>query len=96
MHHISEDNFRSINWLPTNKRVNQYINAITFEFVNNTCSYYLTEIFGFAPHCKIGTKNKFAKRKISFCKANMGQKSISFVGPSLWNNLPELIKKRII
>ena len=50
MHHISEDNFRSINWLPTNKRVNQYINTITFEFVNNTCSYYLTEIFEFAPN----------------------------------------------
>ena len=23
----------------------------------------------------------------------MGQKAISFVGPSLWNSLPELIKK---
>ena len=30
--------------------------------------------------------------KIPFRKTNMGQKSTSFVGPSRWNSLPELIK----
>ena len=59
----------------------------------NTCPYYLKEIFEFAPHCRIDTRNKFAKLKIPFRKTNMGQKAISFVGPSLWNSLPELIKK---
>ena len=93
MHHISEEDFRLINWLPTSKRVDQCINTITFKFVNNTCPYYLKEIFEFAPHCRIDTRNKFAKLKIPFCKTNMRQKAISFVGPSLWNSLPELIKK---
>ena len=93
MHHISEEDFRLINWLPTSKRVDQCINTITFKFVNNTCPYYLKEIFEFAPHCRIDTRNKFAKLKIPFRKTNMGQKAISFVGPSLWNRLPELIKK---
>ena len=93
MHHISED-FRLINWLPTNKRVDQCINTITFKFVNNTCFYYLKEIFEFVPHCRIATRNKFAKLKIPFRKTNMGQKAISFVGLSLWNSLPELIKKK--
>ena len=37
--------------------------------------------------------DKFAKLKIPYCKTNMGQQAISFVGPSLWNSLPELIKK---
>ena len=93
MHHISEEDFRLINWLPTSKRVDQCINTITFKFVNNTCPYYLKEIFEFAPHCRIDTRNKFAKLKIPFRKTNMGQKATSFVGPSLWNSLPELIKK---
>ena len=93
MHHISEEDFRLINWLPTSKRVDQGINNITFKFVSNTCIHYLKEIFEFAPHCRIDTKNKFAKLKIPFRKTNMGQKAISFVGPSLWNRLPELIKK---
>ena len=61
-------------------------NVITFKFINNTCPYYLKEIFEFAPHCRIDTRNKFAKLKIPFRKANMGEKVISFVGPSLWKN----------
>ena len=91
MHHISEEDFRLINWLPTSKRVDQCINTITFKFVNNTCPYYLTEIFQFAPQCRIGTRNKFAKLKIPFHKTNVGQKAISFIGPSLWNSLPDYI-----
>ena len=93
MHHISEGDFRLINWLPTSKRVDQSINTITCKFVNNTCPYYLKEIYEFAPQCRIDTRNKFAKLKIPFCKTNMRQKAISFVGPSLWNSLPESIKK---
>ena len=38
-------------------------------------------------------RNKFTKLKISLLKTNIGQKAISFVGPSLWNSLPELTKK---
>ena len=95
MHHISEEDFKSINWLPISKRVNQCINTVTFKFVNNTGLYYLKEIFEFAPHCRVDTRNKFAKLKIPFRKTNMGQKAISFVGPSLWNSLPQF-KKQII
>ena len=74
----------------------QCINSITFKFVNNTRPYYLKEIFKFALHCRIDTRNKFAKLKIPFRKTNMGLEAISFVGDSLWNSLSELIKKRII
>ena len=49
-------------------------------------------MFEFAPHCRIESRNKFAKLKIPFCETNMGQKAISFVSPSLWNSLLELIK----
>ena len=62
-------------------------------YYNRACPYYLKGIFEFAPHCRIHRRNKFAKLKIPFRKTNMGQKATSFVGPSLWNSLPELIKK---
>ena len=91
--HISDEDFRLTNWLPTSKRVDQCISTITFKFVNNTSPYYLKEIFKFAPHCRKDTRNKFTKLRIPFRKTNMRQKAISFVGPSLWNSLPELIKK---
>ena len=96
MHHISEEDFILINWLSTSKRAEQCINTITFKFVNNTCPYYLKDIFEFAPHCRIDTRNKFAKFKIPFCFSNMEQKAISFIGLSHLNSLPRLIKKQII
>ena len=39
--HISEEEFRLVNWLPTSKRVDQCISTITYNFVNNTSIYYL-------------------------------------------------------
>ena len=45
MHHMSEEEYRLINWLPIHKRVDQYVN-----FVNITCPYNLNEIFEFAPY----------------------------------------------
>ena len=71
--HIDKD-FRLINWLPTSKRVDQCINIITFKFVNSTCPYYLKEIFEFAPHCRVDTRNKFAKLKIPFTRQTWGRK----------------------
>ena len=90
MHHISEKEFRLINWLPTSKRIEQCINTVTYNFLNNICPYYLNDI---APHCRIGARNNFSKLKNSFHKTNMGQKAISFIGPSIWNSLPDSIKK---
>ena len=57
--------------------------------------FYLNEIFEFAPHCRIDTRNSFAKLKHLFRKTNMGQKTLSLpsIGPSLWNNVPEIMKK---
>ena len=93
MHHISEEEFKSTNCLPTSKMVDQCINTITYKFVNNTFSYYLNEISEFAPHCSIGTRNNFFKLKNPFRKTNMAQKAISYIGPSIWNSLSHLIKR---
>ena len=84
----SDEDFRSINWLTTSKRVDKYINTVTFKFVNNTCPYYLKETFEFGPHCRIDAINKYEKLKIPFCRTNMRQEAISFVSPSVWNSFP--------
>ena len=80
MYHICLTEFRSINSLPTKKRVHQCINAITFKFANN--NFYLNEIFELAPHYRIATRNSFAKLKHPFRKANTGRKTLSSIGPS--------------
>ena len=86
-HHISSKEFESINWLPVNKRVHQCINAITFKFVNNACPHYLNEVYEYTPQCRIESRSNFAKLKVSFWKTNIGQNGLSYIGPSLWNNL---------
>ena len=86
-HHISSKEFESINWLPVNKRVHQCINAITFKFVNNACPHYLNEVYEYAPQWRIESRSNFVKFKVPFQKTNMGQSGLSYIGPSLWNNL---------
>ena len=75
LHHISEKKFRLINWLPTNKRVDQCLNIVTYNSVNNICLYYLNKIFEFAPHHRIKKRNNFFKLK------NL------YIGPSIWNGV---------
>ena len=55
------------------KKVDQCINFITYNFVNSPSPYYLNEIFEFDPHCRIGARNSFSKLKNPFRKRNMGQ-----------------------
>ena len=95
-HYISSKEFESINWLPVYKRVHQCINAITFKFVNNACPHYLNEVYEYAPLCRIESRRNFAKLKFSFRKTNMEQKDLSYIGPSLWNNLPGGTKKTTV
>ena len=45
-----------------------------YNFVSNTCPYYLNEIFEFDAHYRIGTRNNCSKLKNPFRKTNMGQK----------------------
>ena len=39
---------RSINWLLIKEGGHQGINAVTLKFVNNSCPFYLNQIFEFA------------------------------------------------
>ena len=63
-----------MNCLPTEKRVHECINVITFKLVNKNYPFYLHEIFEFAPHCRIDTRISFAKLKHPFARLAWGQK----------------------
>ena len=49
--------------------------------------------FVYSPQCRIESKSYFFKLKVLFRKTNMRQKGLSYIGPSLWNNLPGSMKK---
>ena len=89
IHDMSEEKFKSINWLPATKRVDRWIKTITYNFVNDTCNYCPNE------NCICPTLQHRHQKllKIFFRKTSMGQKAISYIGPFIWNSLPDSIKR---
>ena len=57
MHHISEEDFKTINWLPVDQRVQQSLNVTVFKYVNNACPYYMKEVFEYASQGRISSRN---------------------------------------
>ena len=95
-HHIPRKEFESISWLPVYKRVHRWKNAVTFKFANGACPCYLIEVYQYAPQCKIKSRSNFAKLKVPFRESNIREKGLSYIGPSLWSNLPRSMKKTAV
>ena len=53
----------------------------------------MNEVFEFASEGNVSLKNNFLKLKRPFRNTNTGQKALSFIGPSFWNQIPETLKK---
>ena len=82
-HHIGAKEFDEINWLPMKERVEQRIATSVFKYWKGTSPFYVNELF-------VSSRNIFKARphmalEIPLRKSNLGQKSISFMGPSIWN-----------
>ena len=66
-----------------------------FKYVNNACPYYMKEVFEYASQGRISSRNNCTRLKVPFRKTTMGQKSLSYIGPSVWNKLPSSLKRSI-
>ena len=85
----------TINWLPADQRLHRILNVTVFKYVNHVCPYYMKEVFEYASRGKISSKNNYATFKVPFRKTNIGQKSLSYTGPSVWNKLLSSMKRNI-
>ena len=90
--HIGVDEFREINWLNVTDRFNQCVSASVFKHFNNISPTYMAEIFNPISRNVIGTRNSFLKLTQPSRRTKQGQNCLSFIGPSIWNKLPERIK----
>ena len=93
MTHISKNDFVTLNWLLVKDRFNQSINSIVFKYFTKQCLSYLNEVFEVACSNNLRTRNSYLKLICPFRKINMGQNALSFIGPSIWNKTPEVLKK---
>ena len=79
MHHISEEDFKTINWLTVDQRVQQSLNVTVVKYLNNACPYYTKDVSEYAPQGRISLRNNYARLKVPFHKSTMGQKSLSYI-----------------
>ena len=90
---ISHKEFKDLNWLPVVNSSEQYVISIVFKFINGNCLYYLNEFFEFGPEGNVSLRNNFLKLTRPFRNTNTGQKALSSIGPSFWNQISETLKK---
>ena len=90
--HIGFEEFEKINWLNINDRFQQCLSVSAFKFFNNECPTYMSDIFLPVTNRRVSTRNSFLKLDQPFRKTTQGQSSLSYIGPAVWNKLPENIK----
>ena len=93
MAHISQNEFEKLNWLPISDKTNQCVLSTTFKFFNEISPSHLNEVFQWHAESNRTLRNNYCKLKHPFHKTTAGQNSLSFLGPSKWNKLPESTKK---
>ena len=79
-------------WLPVQERISQCAVCNVYKFFSKHSPDYFEELF-FPTEENVRTRSSFQKLKIPRRKTNIGQKSLSYTGPSLWNNLNENLKR---
>ena len=87
--HIGTENYRTINWLPVDMRVNQCIAAHAFKFCDNPNLNYMSDIFRLSENRRIPLLNSNSRLNAPFRRSNLGKNCLSSKGPFLWNNLPD-------
>ena len=80
--HAGITEFKQINWLPVNYRFRQCLAANVFKFFDDKCPLYMKDVFD----------KSTMKLSQPLRRTNNGQHCISFLAPSVWNNLPNELK----
>ena len=89
---IKTEDFEKINWLLIHKRVSQCSLCSIYKFYTKSCPNYFDEIHVPLETNGIHTRSSYQKLNVPHRKTNVGQKALSYVGPSLWNNLNKMLK----
>ena len=90
---LKSKEFERINWLPVQERISQCAVCNVYKFFSKHSPDYFEELFFLTEETAIRTRSSFQKLKIPRRKTNIGLKSLSYTGPSLWNNLNENLKR---
>ena len=90
---IDEAKFIEINWLPVKERYEQCMCTLIYKFFNKNVPEYINDIFR-VNIGKYNTRNPNMLKR-PFYKTSNGQKAISYIGPKLWDGMPNHLKGKI-
>ena len=89
---INAEHFEEINWLKVNDRFSQSVMANVYNFFDSRCPEYMGEMFFPADQSGPNTRHSYKKLKIPSRRTNAGLNTLSYIGPSAWNKLPNVLK----
>ena len=92
MSKICVNEFLELNWRNVHDRYLQFMVSDTFKFYNNQCPDYFNEVFCHVDCNGVATSSYNKKLKLPSRKSKLGMLSLSYVGPSTWNKLPNNLK----
>ena len=89
--HVGAAEFKKINWLPTRERFEQSLLTSIYKFFNDLAPAYYSEIYCPMKQTQ-ATRFSFQKLVLQCQNTNRGLRTINYLGPRLWNALPQTIK----
>ena len=89
---IQSEDFEKINWPPIHQRVSKCSLCSIYKFFTENCPNYFDEIHVPLESNAVHTHLSYQKLNVPHRKTNVGQKALSYVGPSLWNNFTKTLK----
>ena len=81
---IKSKDFEKINWLPIHERVSQCSLCSVYKIFTKNYVNYFDEIYVPLEINGIHTRSSYQKLNIPHRKTNVGQKALSYIGPSLF------------
>ena len=89
---IRHEDFVHINWLPVPSRANQINASLAYKFFNGTCPVYMNNVFSPISHSAGSINQKYQKLALPSRSTEMGKRTLSYIGPSVWNPLQKSVK----
>ena len=85
--------FKKINCLPADHRCRQCFAANTFKVFDERCPFYMKNVFDKSCINQASTRSSTMNLSQPLRRTSYGQNCTSFVAPSVWNNLPNELKR---
>ena len=91
LNHVSQEEFKGLNWLPMTYRFKQCVSSVVFKYFNEQCPNYRNKVFDVLTDSNFQLRHIFQILKCPFRKTN-GQYALSYIGPTFWNKTPHTLK----